>query len=439
MTKDEVSTKQKHPRVVIIGAGFAGLWAARALARKPVDVRLVDRNNYHTFLPLLYQVAAAELQPGDIAYPIRSILRRWPNVHFEMDEVQGINFATRTVDTAHGPIAFDYLILGAGSAPHFFGVPGAAEHAFSLKRISSATTLRNHILRCFERASREVDAARRQQLLTFVVVGCGPTGIEYAGALSELVHGPLAKDFRALNFDDVRITILEARDCAVPGMPERVNGYVLNRLKKMKVEVRTQTSVTRVTPETVELQDGTAIRTETVVWTAGVQGIPEARIWGLPTARNGQVTVLPTLQVPEHPEVYVAGDLASVANSGHSMPMVAPVAMQQGVSAAQNILRQIGGRELKIFRYRNPGMMVTIGRHAAAVYVRGLLFTGFVAWMLWLGVHVAKLIGFRNRMLVLINWAWEYCFYGPAIRIILPSEAPEASPSVEPSTPAKSS
>lgn len=415
-------TKRARPRVAIIGAGFAGLWAARALARSPVEVLLVDRNNYHTFLPLLYQVAAAELQPGDIAYPIRSILRHWPNVRFAMAEVKKIDLAARTVYTDGPPISYDFLVLATGSTSHFFGVAGAAEHAFPLKRMEEAISLRNHILCCFERAAREPDPVRRGQMLTFVVVGCGPTGIEFAGALSELIRGPLAKDYPALDFREARVVILEAKECVLPGLSEQLSNYVPARLRQMGVEGRSKAIVTQVTPETIQLQDGSVLRTETVVWTAGVYGVPQAQAWGFPTAHNGQVTVLPTLQVPEHPEVYVIGDLAYAKEDGRPLPMVAPVAVQQGLAAAQNILRQMEGQELRAFHYRNPGMMVTIGRNAAVACVRGRCFTGFVAWVLWLTVHIAKLIGFRNRLLVLINWAWDYFFFERAVRFILPSQ-----------------
>lgn len=407
-------------RVVIVGAGFGGLWAARTLAHGPLEVLLVDRNNYHTFLALLYQVAAAELHPGDIAYPVRGILRRMPNVRFVMAEVKEVDFARRAVEMDGFAIPYDYLILAMGSVSHFFEVPGAAECAFPLKTLEQGIALRNHILGCFERAAYEPDAQLRQRLLTFVIVGGGATGVEFAGALAELIRGPLAKDYPSLDFQEVRVLLLEARDRLLPNMPERLQAYALKRLRRMGVEVRLRAMVSRVTPEAVHLQGGTVIPAETTVWTAGVRGDPQAANWGLPTARGGRVAVLPTLQVPGHPEVYVIGDLAYLEEDGRPLPMVAPVAIQQGVAAARNILRQANGEAPLSFRYRDLGTMATIGRNAAAVQLGRWTFTGFPAWVLWLGVHLLRLIGFRNRLLVLINWAWDYFLFERAVRLVLP-------------------
>jgi len=410
-----------HARVVIVGAGFGGLWAARTLARSPFEVLLVDRNNYHTFLALLYQVAAAELDPGDIAYPVRGILRGLPNVRFVMAEVKGVDFGQRAVETDGLTIPYDYLILATGSVSHFFGVPGAAECAFPLKTLEQGIVLRNHILGCFEQAAYVPDAERRQRLLTFAIVGGGATGVEFAGALAELIRGPLARDYPTLDFRKVRVVLLEARDRLLPGMPERLQTYALKRLRRMGVEVRLQAAVSRVAHDAVHLQDGTVIPAETTVWTAGVRGDPQVANWGLPTARGGRVAVLPTLQVPDHPEVYVIGDLAYFEEEGRPLPMVAPVAIQQGIAAARNILRQIAGEPPVPFRYRDPGSMATIGRNAAVVQLGRWTFTGFPAWVLWLGVHLLRLIGFRNRLLVLINWAWDYLLFERAVRLILPA------------------
>jgi NADH dehydrogenase len=384
-------------------------------------VILVDRHNYHTFLPLLYQVAAAELEPEAIAYPVRAILRRYRNVHFRMAEVQEIDGEAHLVRTSQGDIAYDFVIIALGSTPHFFGVSGAAEHAFSLKTMDDAIVLRNHILKCFERATWESDPYERQKLLTFVIVGGGPTGVEFAGALAELIGGPLPKEYPGLNLREVRIVLIEARETLLPGLPQRLQGYTLTRLQRMGVEVRLQTLVSQVEPHTVYFRDGASLPTETVIWTAGVQGEPRARTWGLPTTHGGRVAVQPTLQVPNRPELYVVGDLAYLETAGLPLPMVAPVAVQQGRWAAENILRQIRGEELRPFRYRDRGTMVTIGRNAAAAYVFGWPFVGFPAWVLWLGVHLFNLIGFRNRLLVLINWAWDYLFYERTVRLILPT------------------
>ncbi|MCS7221385.1 MAG: NAD(P)/FAD-dependent oxidoreductase [Anaerolineae bacterium] len=410
-----------YPHVVIVGAGFGGLWAVRALARTSVEVTLVDRHNYHTFLPLLYQVAAAEIEPEAIAYPVRAILRRYGNVRFRMAEVHEVDRDARLVRTSQGNIPYDFLILALGSISHFFGIPGAAEYAFRLKTMDEAIVLRNHILGCFERASCEPDPARRRQLLTFVIVGGGPTGVEFAGALAELIGGSLHRDYPHLDFREVHIILLEAMEALLPNLPQRLQAYALARLRSMGVEVRLQAPVSRIEPHVVRIRDGTSLPTETVIWTAGVQGEPQAKAWGLPIARAGRIAVQPTLQVPGHPEIYVVGDLAYLEEDGIPLPMVAPVAVQQGQWAAQNILRQLRGEEPQPFRYRDRGTMVTIGRNAAVAHVSRRSFTGFSAWLLWLGVHLFNLIGFRNRLLVLMNWAWDYLFYERTIRLILPA------------------
>ena len=414
-------------KVVIIGAGFGGLWAARTLAHSPVDVLLVDRNNYHTFSPLLYQVGAAELEPENIAYPVRSILKKWPNVHFDMAEVQRVDLAAQTVTTADRTSHYDHLIFAIGSTYNFFGVPGAAEYAFPLKTLEQAIALRNHVLRCFEQATREADALRRQQILSFIIVGGGPTGVEFAGALAELVCGPLVRDFPTLDFSQAHVMLFEAAESLLVGQPKPLGDYAQKRLRHMGVDVRLQAAVSQVTPQAVRLKDGTLIPAETVIWTAGVRGVPEAAAWGLPATRNGQITVLPTLQVPGHPEVYVVGDLARIEEEP-PLPLVAPVAIQQGAAAARNIVRQINGQAPTPFRYHDRGTLATIGRNAAVAYLQGHPFTGFLAWGLWLGVHIFNLIGFRNRFIVLINWAWDYIFYERGVRLILPAMEPPSEP-----------
>ena len=410
----------ESPRIVIIGAGFGGLWAARALGRTQADILVLDRNNYHTFLPLLYQVAAAELEPEDIVYPVRSILRRYPNIRFLMNEVTGIDFSSRQVRTTDHVFPYDYLILAVGSVPHFFGVPGAAEHAFRLKTLEQAVILRNHILTRFERALCEENPERRQQMLTFVIVGGGPTGVEFSGALAELIRTPLVKDYPSLDFREVHILLLEAADRLLTGFPERLHTYAMRRLQQMGVEVHLQEAASQITSEAVHVKGGKVIPTDTVIWTAGVRGEAPAFSSELPLERNGTIKVLPTLQAPGHPEVYIVGDLAYIQENGQSLPMVAPVAIQEGEMAAQNILRQMQGRESLPFHYRDPGTLATIGRNAAVVQIGQRSFTGFPAWVLWLGVHLVKLIGFRNRLLVLTNWAWDYLFYERAVRLILP-------------------
>ena len=327
------------PRVLIVGAGFGGLWAARRLVRSKVEVWLLDRNNYHTFLPLLYQVAAAEVEPEDIAHPIRSVLRNLPNVLFVLGAAEHIDFATRTVKTSGGALLpYDFLILALGSTPHFFSIPGAAEHALPLRTLADGIAVRNHILGCFERAVHEPDVQRRQALLTFAIVGGGPTGVEFAGSLAELINGPLKKDYPSLDFCAVRVMLVEATDRLLPNLPERLARYTLARLRQMTVDVRLHAPVSRITAESMRLKDGTEVPTETVNWTAGVRSDPLAEACGLPTTRSGQVTVRATVQMPDQPEVYVIGDLAYIEQDGHPLPMVAPVAIQQGVDETRRSL-----------------------------------------------------------------------------------------------------
>jgi NADH:ubiquinone reductase (H+-translocating) len=420
-----MTNQTEKPRVVIIGAGFGGLWAARKLRGQPVEVLLLDRNNYHSFWPLLYQVGSAELEPSQIAYPVRAILRRQPNVRFVMAEVTTVDTNRQQVQTAdpHQPaIAYDYLIVASGSVARFFGIPGAAAHTFPLKTMEDGIRLRNQILRCFETAEQEQDPDRRRRLLTFTIVGGGPTGIEYAGALAELIYNPLAKDYPGVNIDEVQIILVEGQDRLLQGMPDSLSQYAAKRLAQMGVNVCLNALVSAVTPDSLSLNQHETIFTETVVWTAGVGGEDIATSSGLPTQRNGTVPVKPTLQVEDMPHIYVVGDLAYFEEEGQPLPMLAPVAMQQGAWAAHNILRQLQDQAPQPFRYRDRGTMATIGRNAAVARIRGHNFTGFIAWLIWVFVHIRELIGFRNRLVVLINWAYNYVAFERMIRLILPAD-----------------
>lgn len=416
----------KGKRVVIVGAGFGGLWAARALAGTGAEVLVLDRNNFHTFLPLLYQVAAAELSPTDICYPVRSIFRKEKGIQFRLGGVREVDTVERVVTTREERIPYDYLILAMGSAPHFFGVPGAEENAFAMKTIDQAVPLRHHILSRFEAAVYERDPARRRQLLTFTVVGGGPTGVEFSGALAELVYGPLQEDYPMLDLADVRIILLEAQDRLLSGMPLPLGKYVRSRLERRAVRVRFGAQVTRITPGEVFLADGSVIRSETVVWTAGVKGEPGPERWGFPMERGARVRVDPTLNVPGIPDVFVVGDLAYLEENGEALPGVAPVAMQQGELAAKNILRDMRGETPREFRFKDPGMLAVVGRGHAVAHIGGRSFTGITAWWVWLVVHIAKLVGFRNRILVMVNWAWNYLSFERAVRLILPYQAPRS-------------
>ena len=333
-----------RPRIVIIGAGFGGLWAARALAQAPADIVVIDRNNYHTFFPLLYQVGAAELEPEDIAYPVRNIFRKLPNVLFCLADVKQVDLAAKTIKAEGRIIHYNYLILALGSTSHFFNILGAAAHTFSLKTLEEGVILRNHVLHCFEQATREDDSRHRQRLLTFTIIGGGPTGVEFAGALTELVRGPLKKDYPTLDLSQVRILLIEATDHLLVGQPQDLGDYAFRRLQEMGVQIQLHSRVSQVTPESVYLEDGTTISTETAIWTAGVGGDGAVQNWGLPLTPNNQVTVGPTLQVPNYPEVYVIGDLARVEQDGRPLPMIAPVAIQEGVTASGNILRLMKGQ-----------------------------------------------------------------------------------------------
>lgn len=415
------STVGGRPRVVVVGAGFGGLWASKALADHALDVVLIDKNNYHTFLPLLYQVAAAELEPELIARSVRSIVRGQSNLRFVMDEVQRIDLASQRVIGQERTYPYDTLILALGSTTNFFGTPGAAEHSFTLKSVEEGIALRNHILACVERAAgldrSMVDERRR--LLTFVIIGGGPTGVEYAGALAELLYQPLDQDFPELDLrHEARVILVEAMDGLLLGIGG--DAYARKRLTGMGVEVRTASKVAAISATSVTLDGGEELPTYSAVWTAGVRGATLTDDLPFARGRGGRIPVQPTLQVADHANVFVIGDLAYLEQDGQMLPGVAQVAMQQGTHAAANIVRLHQGQPLQPFVYRDKGAMATIGRNAAVARIGKRLYTGFLAWIFWLAVHIVFLIGFRNRVAVLINWAWNYILYERAVRLILP-------------------
>ncbi len=434
------------PHVVIVGGGFGGLYAARALAKRPVRVTVVDRRNYHLFQPLLYQVATAALSPGEIAAPIRSILRRYPNVQVMLAEVRAVDLGRRCVILDEGELGYDYLILAPGAAHSYFGHDEWAPLAPALKTIDDAVEIRRRILGAYEAAEREEDDAERRALLTFVVVGGGPTGVELAGAIAEIARETLRHDFRRIDPSQTRVILLEAGPRLLPAFPPDLAESAVRQLERLGVEVRVRAPVTAITPEAVYAGND-VIRARTTLWAAGVAPSPLARTLGVPLDRSGRVPVAPDLTLPGHPEVYVIGDLALFTHQpgwkGRPLPGLAPVAIQEGKQAAENIWRTICGRPRRPFRYVDRGNLATIGRAAAVAELPfGIHLSGFVAWLAWLIVHLYWLIGFENRLLVLIRWAWAYFGYERGARLITgpspvrPGPATRAGPSAETPEPA---
>jgi len=408
----------ERAKVVVIGAGFGGLRAARALRGADVDVILIDRCNYHLFQPLLYQVATAGLGPDQISYPVRAILRRQRNVAFRMTEVTGVDLDRRAVLTTSGAVPYDFLIFAAGAETNFFGMEGVRKHALNLKGISDAIAIRNHVLRRFEEAVLEGDPAIRRALLTFVVAGGGPTGVETAGALSELIRLVLRKDYPRLDLNDVRIVLLETGPRILSVMPVDLSSAAVTSLAEKHVEVLCGRSVADFDGARVTLKEGEAIASRTLIWAAGVRAVDLAMALGVPSGAHGRIPVEPGLQLKGHPEVFVIGDAAYLESGGLPLPMMAPVAIQMGATASENIKRALRGEKPLAFRYKDPGSLATIGRDSAVAFIGGRRFSGLTAWIVWLVVHLIQLIGFRNRLIVLINWAWDYFLYERAVRVI---------------------
>jgi NADH dehydrogenase len=407
-------------RVVIVGGGFGGLQAAKALADAPVQVTLVDRRNHHLFQPLLYQVATAALSPADIAQPIRSVLRGQPNVEVILGGVDTIDVAAREVILAEDPgrLPYEYLILAAGATHAYFGHDAWAPDAPGLKTLEDALDIRRRILTSFEEAEREPDPARREALMTFVVVGGGPTGVEMAGAIAEIARFSLARDFRHIDTRDAKVILVEAGIQLLAAFPDRLSRHALRDLERLGVEVRFGKPVTAIAPGAVTVGDE-IIPANTIVWAAGVQASPLGRSLGVELDRAGRVLINPDLSVPGHPEIFVIGDMASLEDArGRPLPGVAQVAMQQGAGAAANILRAIEGKPARSFRYRDLGNMATIGRNSAVADIRGLRLTGFVAWLAWAVVHILNLLGFRNRVLVALQWLWDDLTFQRGARLI---------------------
>jgi NADH dehydrogenase len=416
------------PRVIIVGAGFGGLAAAKALGRAPFSVTVVDRHNYHLFQPLLYQVATAGLSPADIAGPIRSILRA-PNVSVHLAKVTGIDPKEQTVTTDRGTLRYDHLILATGARHAYFGHDEWENAAPGLKKIEDATEIRRRILIAFERAETEADEAERHRLLTFVIVGGGATGVEMAGAIAELAKRALAKDFRAIDPRDARIILVEAGPRLLSAFVPSLSDYAKRALEALGAEVILNRAVTECDALGIVL-GGERIESRTVIWAAGVRASPAGNWLDAKTDRAGRVLVNPDLSVPGYPNVFVIGDTALVTDeNGAPLPGVANVAKQQGRYVAKLLERRLRGEVVAPFRYRDAGSLATIGRSRAVAQIFGLRLTGLLAWLIWSVVHIYFLIGFRNRLVVALSWAWSYLTFERGTRLITGSDGaaePEA-------------
>ena len=408
------------PHVVIIGGGFAGLWATRALASAPVRITLVDRGNHHLFQPLLYQVATAGLSAPDIAAPLRHILRKQRNVEVRMAKVSGIDAHAKRITLADGDtLDFDQLLLASGATHAYFGNDQWAAHAPGLKTLDDALALRRKLLIAFERAEATDDPAERDAWLSFAVVGAGPTGVEMAGTLAEIARHTLTHEFRNIDPSKARVRLIEAGPRVLATFPEDLSAKAKRQLEKLGVEVSLGTPVSEINAAGYRLGD-TFVPAKTVVWAAGVAASPLGKLLGAPLDRAGRVQVAPDLSVPGHPDIHVAGDLAALLQAnGKPVPGVAPAAKQMGRVVAANIRARLAGKPTSAFTYKDYGNLATIGRMAAVVDLGKLRFSGMLAWWFWLVMHVFFLIGFRNRLVVLLNWWWAYWSYQRAARIIL--------------------
>jgi len=409
----------------VVGAGFGGLEVVRGLKRADVDTVLVDRHNYHLFTPLLYQVASSLLDPSEIARPARTMLRRIANVDVRVGSVTRVDLDTQQVQTENGPLEYDYLVLASGSINNFFGNDQLSQAAFGLKDLGQALALRNQVLWQFERASWSEDPQERRRLLTFVIVGGGPTGVEYAGALSELVALVLRKDFPYLDMAEVRVVLVELTDGLLAGFAPRLSKAAVRTLRRKGIELMLGVAAKDYTGGVLRLSNGQDLAVDTIVWTAGVRAAPLDPGLAALSVRQDRLRVQPTLQLDGHPQVFVVGDLAGMVQDGQPLPMMIPAAQQEGRHVAKNIKRLIRQEPLLPFRYRDPGMMATIGRNSGVAQVGPFRFSGFIGWVIWLGFHLLKVVSFRNRLVILIAWAVDYLFYDRPVRLITgPSPPP---------------
>jgi len=414
------------PRVVILGAGFGGLACAETLRRAGVGITIIDRQNYHCFQPLLYQVATAALSPADVAWPIRHIVRRQENATVFMAEVTGIDAAAQTVTTKAGPFPFDFLVVATGAMHSYFGHDTWAGFAPGLKRIEDATRIRRSILSAFEQAELTDNDEQRLKLLTFVIIGGGPTGVEMAGAIAEVARQTLKRDFRRIDPRTARIMLIEAGPRLLPAFSERHSRYAYDALTAMGVEVLTATVVTRCDARGVDLQHG-RINAGSVIWAAGVMASPAAGWLAADRDRSGRVIVGPDLSLPGHVNIFVIGDTAAVNDAaGRPVPGLAAAAKQMGIYVGRLIVARLAGRNLPPFRYKNLGVLATIGRRSAVVELGPIQLHGFIGWLFWSVVHIYFLIGLRNRFVVAVTWLWSYITFQRGARLI--TEVPPPSP-----------
>ncbi len=414
--------ESRRARVVIVGCGFGGLFAARALKPTPADVLVIDRNNYHLFQPLLYQVASAALSPADIARPIRSILRKQRNARVMLGEVEGVDVTQRWVSAAGTRVPYDYLVLAPGAVDNYFGHDEWREYAPGMKAVEEATLIRSRLLRSFEAAELEADPAQRAAHLTFIIIGAGPTGVELAGAIKELAVDVVARDFRVTDTRKARVILIEAGSRVLPALHADSSARALTQLRGLGVEVRVGASVTQVFADGVEA-GGERLGSYNVIWAAGVRASPLGAALGVPLGPAGRVKVLPDCSIPGHPEVFVIGDAAYIVDpvTAQPVPGVSQGALQMGRYVARVIDAEVrgvpGARALK-FRYRDKGSMATVGKSRAVVELGRLRFGGLPAWLAWMALHVTVLIGFRNRLAVLSSWIYNYVFFRHASRLI---------------------
>jgi NADH dehydrogenase len=419
-----MSTEIKHPQqntnphVVVIGAGFGGLYAVKKLARAPVRITIIDRSNHHLFQPLLYQVATAAISPGDIAQPIRKIFRRFKNIHVVMSEAESIDVGKKRVECSDGFISYDFLIVATGATHAYFGHDEWNRIAPGLKSLEDAIEIRRRFLTSFEEAEKESDPKRREALMKFVIVGAGPTGVELAGTISEVARRALAEEFRNINSRESHVILLEGGPRVLPAYTPDLSASAQKQLEKLGVEVRTNALVTGVEEGAVYIGDE-KIETESIFWAAGVAASPFVKSLGAPVDRAGRVKINTNLTIDGHPEIFVIGDTAALVDAaGKQVPGVSPAAIQMGKYAAKSIRAKLKSKSIKPFTYWDKGSLATIGRAAAVGYVGKIKLSGFIAWMGWLLVHIFFLIGFRNRLFVILQWAWTYLRFSMSAQLI---------------------